>query len=171
MILIKVICLLLLFFMTSYVGINYSKRFSNRVKDLEEMKNALNIFKSKIKYTYKTLSEIFYEISDEVKWNIANIFKSAVTYMNDNNAQDAWKRAVNDCATETSFNKEDLQTIANLSSILGNSDLEGQINNIELTSSLIDIQLKKARIEEQKNAKLYKTLGAGIGLTLVIVLI
>lgn len=171
MFVIKSIGLLIVFIMCSYIGITYSKKFSNRVRDLEEIKNALYIFKAKIKYTYKPLSEIFCEISDEVNLNIAKIFKTTNKYLNNYIASEAWKKAVNECCNDVYFNKEDLQAICNLSKILGNSDLDGQINNIELTCSLIDIQLEKARKEEQKNTKLFKTLGAGIGLAIVIVLI
>ena len=113
--------------MCSYIGITYSKKFSNRVRDLEEIKNALYIFKAKIKYTYKPLSEIFCEISDEVNLNIAKIFKTTNKYLNNYIASEAWKKAVNECCNDVYFNKEDLQAICNLSKILGNSDLDGQI--------------------------------------------
>ncbi len=53
----------------------------------------------------------------------------------------------------------------------GKTDVEGQISEIELTSSFIDIQIKKAEEERKKNEKMYKTLGSVIGLAIVIVLV
>ena len=42
------------------------------------MQNALNIFKTKIKFTYAPIGEIFEEISNKTsKINIANLFQKA----------------------------------------------------------------------------------------------
>ena len=51
--------------------------FKDRLEELEEIKNALNIFKSKIKFTYEPIPEIFKEISLNTSKNISNIFKEA----------------------------------------------------------------------------------------------
>ena len=55
--------------------------------------------------------------------------------------------------------------------MLGKTDKEGQISRLELTKTFIEMQIENAKVEEQKNAKLYKTLGAVIGLAIVIILI
>lgn len=55
--------------------------------------------------------------------------------------------------------------------MLGNTDVEGQVSQIELTGKLIEDQLENAKIEKQKNTKLYKTLGVTVGLTAVILLL
>ena len=44
---IKYITLILILSLTSYIGILISKKYLNRVKDLKEMKNALNMFSTK----------------------------------------------------------------------------------------------------------------------------
>ena len=41
----------------------------------------------------------------------------------------------------------------------------------ELTEKLIEDQIENAKIEKQKNTKLYKTLGVTVGLTAVILLL
>ena len=55
--------------------------------------------------------------------------------------------------------------------MLGKTDKEGQVSQIELAQTFITTQIKKAEKNEEKNAKLYKTLGATVGLALVIILI
>ena len=52
----------------------------------------------------------------------------------------------------------------------GKTDIEGQISEIELTNTFLDIQIEKAENEKQKNQKMYKTLGTVVGLALVIIL-
>lgn len=53
----------------------------------------------------------------------------------------------------------------------GQTDIEGQVNQIEVTKSFIDMQIDKSEQERNKNEKLYKTLGITVGLAIVIVLI
>lgn len=171
MIIIKYIELFLIFLTSMYIGILYSRGFSNRVRDLEEMKNAMSIFKSKIKFTYKTIPEVFEELSKEIKNNIAGIFLLSKNYMKSYTASESWKIAMQESSSTTNFNKEDIEIISNLSKTLGDTDLEGQIAIIELTEKLIDRQIQKAREEESKNGKLYKTLGMGMGITIIIILV
>jgi stage III sporulation protein AB len=57
-----------------------------------------------------------------------------------------------------------------LSKLLGKTNLEGQVREIELTQSFLKKQIEDAEQERQKNEKLYKTLGMTIGLAIVILL-
>ena len=86
-------------------------------------------------------------------------------------AKDAWKKAIEESQDKLSFNKEDFTAIETLGRMLGNTDVEGQVSQIELTEKLIEDQIENAKIEKQKNTKLYKTLGVTVGLTAVILLL
>ena len=55
--------------------------------------------------------------------------------------------------------------------MLGKTDKEGQVSHLELTKTFIDIQIEKAQTEEIKKSKMYKSLGAIVGLAFVIILI
>ena len=55
--------------------------------------------------------------------------------------------------------------------LLGKTDKHGQINEINVTSNLIDTLIEKAELEKSKNYKLYKTLGSVVGIGLCIILI
>ena len=55
--------------------------------------------------------------------------------------------------------------------MLGQTDKQGQINQLEMTQTLVEMQIKKAKDEESKNAKMYKTLGTIVGLAIFIILI
>lgn len=43
---------------------NFFKKYAYRVKELQEMKNALNIFMTKIKFTYEPIPSTFMYISE-----------------------------------------------------------------------------------------------------------
>lgn len=166
---IKYITLILILSSTTYIGILISKKYLNRVKDLKEMKNALNMFSTKIKFTYEPIPQTFKEISQKTKPNISNIFKNVCEKMNTENAGKAWEEALEE--SNTNMTKEDIEVLKNLSNLLGKVDIEGQVNEVELVENFLDTQIELAEEEKQKYVKMYKTLGITIGLAVVIILI
>ena len=74
---IKYIILFLILFLTSNLGKILSKKYVHRLEELEEMKNSLNMFKNKIKFTFEPIPDIFEEISRTKVKNIGIIFKTA----------------------------------------------------------------------------------------------
>lgn len=169
MIVIKYIILSIIFIVTSYIGILFSKKYSNRVKDLNEIRKGLNFFEEKIKFTYEPIPDVFYEISQKLENNIGNIFYNACKNMDNQTAGEAWECAIDN--SDTNMIKEDKDIVKGLAKMLGRTDIDGQVNEIRLTDKFLDIQIKDAQREKEKNEKLYKTLGTTIGLALVIVLI
>ena len=169
MIIIKSIIISLVFFISLYIGNLISQKYTLRLAELKEIKNALNIIESKIKFTYEPLPEIFIQTSKMLSNNISKIFLQASNNMKIENAEEAWEKSV-ETAT-TNLNLEDIENIKSFGKMLGKTDKEGQISRLELTKTFIEMQIEKAKNEENKNAKLYKTLGAVVGLAFVIILI
>ena len=132
------------------------------------MKNSLNILKTKIKFTYEPIPDIFEEISKNTNKNIGNIFLLAKEKMEKMPASKAWEIAVE--KIECNLKKEDKKTIKLLSKLLGRTDIEGQISQIEITEEFLNTQIKEAEEEKLKNEKLYTRLGTVMGLTIVIIL-
>mgnify|MGYP001851772507 FL=1 len=146
-----------------------SKKYSNRLRDLKEMRKALNFFEEKIKFTYEPVPDVFEEISHKVKENIGEIFQNSSKTMENESAGVAWEKAVEEA--NSNFTKEDKDIIKGLAKMLGKTDIDGQVSEIRLTCKFLDVQIKDAENEKLKNEKLYKTLGATVGLALVIILI
>lgn len=157
-----------IFLSSSAIGILASKKYEDRVNELKEFKNALNMFKSKIKFTYEPIPEIFEEISKQINSNTGKIFKLASSNMEVLAAGEAWNMAVD--TNILNINEEDRNILKNLSKLLGQTDIDGQINQIELTSKFLDEQIVKAEKEKLKSEKMYRTLGIVIGLGIVIIL-
>lgn len=82
MLVFKIIIYTFIFLNSSLIGILISKKYTNRVNELQEFKNALNIFKTKIRYTYETIPEIFAEIAKSVNPNVGYVFHIASREMN-----------------------------------------------------------------------------------------
>ncbi len=166
---IKILIYSSIFLVCSIIGLLKSQKYIYRVNELREFKNALNMFKTKIKFTYEPLPEIFRQISGAIKPNIGSIFKIASYNMNFFSAGDAWNKAID--TDILNINLEDKNVLKNLSKLLGATDLEGQLSQIEMTSNFLDEQIKKAEKEREKNESMYRKLGMIIGLGIVIILI
>ena len=166
---IKLFILFLIFLSSLKAGKIIAKKYSNRVDELKEMKNALNMFLTKIKFTYESVPETFSEIGNNINGNIGKIFRVASENMKEKAAGDAWEEVVE--KTETSLTDEDKNIIKNLGRMLGKTDLDGQVSEIKLVQNFLNTQIELAEKEKQKNEKLYKTLGGVVGLAIVIILV
>jgi stage III sporulation protein AB len=108
--------LLAVFILSVLIGKYLSKQYVYRLRELEEIKNALNIFKSKIKFTYSPIPEIFGEIAKTANTNISNLFKTAKETMASKSASLAWEDAVE--KMNSNLKLEDKQAIKTLSKLL-----------------------------------------------------
>ena len=113
---IKLLILNLILITSTIIGITFSKKYAYRVKELQEMKNALNIFMTKIKFTYEPIPEIFLEISKNTSKTIANIFEMAKLEMDKTDAQTAWQKAIDE--SENNFKEEDKKTLKVMAKML-----------------------------------------------------
>lgn len=154
---------------SSIIGILFSKKYANREKEIKELKNALNIFSTKIKFTYEPIPNVFMEISNKIDGNIGKLFARAASRMQETSAGEAWKQAL--LESKNNLNSEDILVVQNLARLLGQTDLEGQLSEIEVVNNFLTLQLQNASEERRKNEKMYKTLGLVTGLTLAIILI
>ena len=166
---IKNISLILILLICTYLGINKSRSFQKREIELKKIKNALNIFKTKICYTYETIGEIFTEISKLEYQKEENIFQKTVDLIDKDGLGTSWNKSIDNI--KNYFNEDDKEILKMLGKTLGKTDKEGQISEIELVSSFLNKEILDAEEVRSKNEKMYKTLGITIGLTLVIIFI
>lgn len=165
---IKYILLTGIFGLSTAIGILISKSYQNRVVELKEFKNILNIMKTKIKFTYEPLAEIFKQIAKENQTSIEKIFGQMANQLTYNQAKDVWEDCIQNA--DISIKQEDKDILKKLGKLLGQTDVDGQISEIEVTESFLDMQIEKAEEEKKKNQKIYKTLGVVAGLVFVIIL-
>lgn len=166
---VKTILLFAIFSLSTGIGILISKMYENRVKELRQFKNILNIIKTKIKFTYEPLTEIFNQISQEKSSKIEEIFENMTYKLAFENVKYSWMDAIQEA--DISITQEDKDILKELGKVLGQTDADSQVNEIEVTESFLNIQIEKAEEARKKNQKMYKTLGVVVGLVFVIILI
>lgn len=168
MIIIKNVILVLILVICTYLGINKSKEFHKREIELKKIKSALNIFKTKINYTYETIGDIFKEISKLEYQDKKNIFSQTINLLENGDLNKAWEKAISE--NNIGISEEDKEILKMLGKTLGKTDKEGQISEIELVSNFLNKQISLAEEIRVKNEKMYKTLGVTLGLAIVIIL-
>lgn len=166
---IKILILFVIFLSSNQIGRIIATKYKYRLEELKEIKNALNIFKTKIKFTYNPIPDIFDEISKTTNQNVGMLFSTAKEEMKNKIASKAWTEAV--FKLENNLNKEDKNTLNMLSKMLGETDLDGQVSQIDITLHFLEKQIEEAEYEKSKNEKLYRKLGSVMGLAIVIILI
>ena len=165
---VKTILLFAIFSLSTGIGILISKMYENRVKELRQFKNILNIIKTKIKFTYEPLTEIFNQISQEKSSKIEEIFENMTYKLAFENVKYSWMDAIQEA--DISITQEDKDILKELGKVLGQTDADSQVNEIEVTESFLNMQIEKAEEARKKNQKMYKTLGVVAGLVFVIIL-
>ena len=171
MLIFKIIIYSFIFLSCSLIGMLISKKYSNRVNELKEFKNALNMFEVKINFSFETIPEIFNEIAEKINGVAGKIFSDTIKNIEKNSmlAGEAWETAVQE--NGANLKKDDISCIQSLGKLLGKTDVDGQVNQIQLVCAFLDKQINDADEEKHKNEKMYQKLGAIVGLMLVIVLI
>ena len=165
---IKYILLVAIFGLSTAIGLAISKTYENRVVELKEFKNILNIMKTKIQFTYEPLAEIFKQIANNNDTNVEKVFGQMANQITYYQTREVWENCIQDA--DISINKEDKDILKRLGKLLGQTDVEGQVSEIEVTQNFLNMQIEKAEEDKKKNQKMYKTLGVTIGLIFVIIL-
>ena len=151
------------------IGIIYSKKYVYRLNELDEFKNNFKIIENKIKYTYEPLDEIFLQISEITDYQISHIYKNISENIKKEGAEKAWKKEIEEC--KLCLKREDKEALKEFGVLLGKTNKEGQINQIQFVNSLLERQIEKAKKDKEKNEILSKKLGIVFGVMLVIILI
>lgn len=170
--LIKIIGAAALICATSLIGFSMAADCSKRPRTLRELQALLQMLENEISYLSNLLSEAFYRIYEGSKSEAAVLFKAAAENLESSGvtADQAWEDAVEDNFSKLSLNKEDKAVLVSFGKMLGNSDLEGQLNNIKLITSQLKLQELKAEEMKRKNEKMYRSLGVLSGLAIAILL-
>lgn len=173
MIILKYIFLFLVFLGTTSIGNLISKKYRNRVKELKTFKEICNGLNTKMKFTYEPLGEIFEEMSNTFRKEkyISNILKQTSIDMRESSFKKSWENSLEQEKNHLNLNTEDINVIKGLSNMLGKTDVEGQLSEIELTMDFLDTQIKEAETQAERNQRMYRSLGTIVGLVIVILLV
>ena len=169
--LIRYIVLIAIMVCSTSIGFLLSKRYADRLNELTDFYVLINILQNKIKFTQLPLKEVFEDIGNiSIKTNVKNIFLRSSSNIENSNLEEAWQKAIEKEQALLNLKNEDIETINTLGNILGKSDIEGQISEIDEFKERLNLQIRQAEEEKKKNSKMFKSLGTIAGLVIVIIL-
>ena len=119
MIILKLICLFLIFFISMKIGFAIANRYKLRLNNLENIKTSLKLFKTKIEYTNDRIIEVFNQISKIIYEDKDNIFKNVVTNLEKDELYENWQKSL---LNEEILKEDDKQILRLFGKNLGKLD-------------------------------------------------
>lgn len=171
---VKFVLILLVFILATIIGYLLAGRYKTRVAELNDLIFALDVFETKIKYTYDSLTTSFLYIADNLKTKVYRLFYITAETLKENrnlSAGDCFKQVIDDEKIFLALNKDDIEIIKGLGVSLGQVDIDGQLKTIKLVSDSLKKQLDEAVEDNKKNFKLYRNMGVLSGLVIMIILL
>jgi stage III sporulation protein AB len=156
------------------IGQLKAKTYDNRVYHLQELITTLKVLESEMKYRMDPLPDLLIRVSKIKEGMSATLLESAGLLLSSRNAfdlPDCWQEAVETAYMESALNKEDRRILTDLGIELGKTDMTNQSGMFQRTVSLLEAQTAEAAEEKKTKGKMYKSLGAAMGVLIVIVLI
>lgn len=109
----KIVLCGIIFSLCTHLGFLKSKKFQKRVGQLKNFKNALEIFKTKIKYTKQPIKEVFEELGNQIEGETGQVFFSVLEYEDINIG---WTESL--LSSNLALSIEDLEILSNLGNTL-----------------------------------------------------
>lgn len=171
---IKILGVICIIFSGAMMGIHLSKREQIRMKELNYIKKALLILKSQIDYSSEPLPEALHNIAIRSEQPVKHIFESISKQLiqkEGGSINTIWTREFYRYSDNTNFSKNDLESITSFGKSLGYLDKQLQINNINMVVEYIDRTIEAILRKEEKDGKMYQSLGILGGMLLALLLI
>lgn len=172
MLVLKIIICIAIVILTGYMGNLKALKLKKREYILRDMVTFLNLVKNEIKYMLSILPNAYessrQKLTTDLKVSIGQIVVDMLTFDNLNLVDKSIVDNISKLDELTDYDKNVcISTLKNL----GRSDVEGQINIIDNSISIIENQIKEANEIKNSNSKVYKTVGTIAGLMIVIIFI
>lgn len=149
-------------------GAAYSAKYRQRVLELERSLAVTAEISGRLKAALPPPDELLRQMCRENR-ELPKYVYSANELMTKYNFSDAWKNAIFTC--EQPFDDSDRLLLSKLGDILGKSDIETQLSQIELLSDRIKTQIGQARAQATEKSRLSQTLWTMAGAAAAIMLL
>lgn len=170
----KILGIILIFLGATTFGYYYSYKPIFRKNDLLEMKRAILILNSEIKFLSSGIKECIVSIEKVIKKPIKDIFSKFGELLEEKRGEELnliWEKALEEEVYNTYLNFEDIEKFKMIYRIIGGYDKELNIKGLEIVLDYIDTAILEIDREKGKNSKMYQSLGVLGGLALIILLI
>lgn len=163
-----------LFVICSTIGVYFGQMGKKKILFFLEFKRVLTLLKGEIRYGITPIGDACNHVAGKTEGKLKE-FLYAVGYDTKKKEKESftmiWQDAAQAYLPKSYFEPGEWKQIMTIGSGIGYLDVAMQLKTFDLLLEQVERSLDNARLKQEKDGKLYQTLGVGIGLMLAIVLI
>lgn len=173
MFMIKMIGCLIILISSTLIGLEYSKKYTERLNNLIHIQNCIQILETEIVYASNPIPIALKNIYTKGNEKVSFLFEEIREYLLSNtnsNLYDSFSYILEKNKDAIFLDNEDIEVIISLARVLGTSDRIDQQKHFKTALTNIDMKQKDAHMNKIKNGKMYKSLGLLFGFALILIL-
>jgi stage III sporulation protein AB len=157
---------------TTWTGIEASRHFSERPRQLRQLKSALQALEAEIMFGHTPLHEASRKLASQLSEPVSLIFGTFAGKLVDSEttAGAAWEESLKLAWKDTAFRRGEFEILKQFGDTLGRHDRYSQQKQIILTITHLEREEADACERQLKYEKMVKSLGFLSGLLLIILL-
>lgn len=155
------------------IGIEYSKKYSERLNNLKYLQNCIQMLETEIVYSCNQLPNALESIYKKGNIKVSFLFNNIREYLIENKDKslfETFKYSVEESKDKLYLENDDVEIILSLGRVLGTSDIVDQQKHFKTTIMNLEINQEDAKEKKIKNEKMYKSLGVLFGFAIVLIL-
>ena len=154
------------------IGILLSLRLSKRVRELEASIAMIEELSLQIRYRALPVYELAGALESSKGLEPLRFIGMLNEHIEkERNFSIAWSNAIRSCKDQTNLKEDDVKILISVGNELGKSDIDGQSSTLSLYRDMLSRSLESAIEEKHNKGKMYRNLGALIGVGIAIILI
>lgn len=153
-------------------GSTYGKQYRERVAYLADFQKRLDILKNEIAFFKGVLTDSLQRAA-EFTGPAQALFQTMLERLDTEQPVDtaeAWNAACEISFKQLNLTTEEADAIGTLGRLLGASDVEGQLSNIEAIQAQVQMLQEKAEEARKKNEPMWQKIGPVVGVAIAIFL-
>jgi stage III sporulation protein AB len=158
---------------TTLGGFAWAKQFSERPRQLRQLKVALQSLEAEIMYGLTPLDEACAHLAKQLQKPLSLFFQQFSIRLSrgSTDVQTAWEESIDEIWHHTALRNGEREVMLQFGATLGRHDREHQQKQIRLTLSHLEREEAEAKDAQDRYEKMIKSLGFLAGLLLVLLLI
>ncbi|WP_077621606.1 stage III sporulation protein SpoIIIAB [Sediminibacillus massiliensis] len=164
---------MILLIATSWAGIEFAKKLTDRPKQIRQLKNALQVMEAEILYSHATIAEACISVARQLPRPVSEFFEKVGVELGKRNRDlyEIWVENLDDIWQFVSLRENEKEILRQFGRTLGQHDFIQQQKHIQLALSHLERELQEALEQQNRYSKMVKSLGFLTGLLLVLLLI
>jgi len=155
------------------VGLYFAYRDNYRIIDLTEFRKALLLLKSEIGFARNTLPEAFGHVGERADGAPGRFFTTCAERLCKNKEPFSiiWRDGLRTVTAGSYLVNEDIGALARLADVIGYLDAPLQIEGVEMAVIYIDGKVGELAAKNEKNRRMYRSLGILGGLLATVLIL